>query len=178
MKFQVVFISLLSFASVSLATTVAVVVSDMNNLKAGVTTLASHVKAFPDTGGKLADALAIHTQAAGLVSPIKQATADLKGVPTPISEADGKTLLVALGALASSVVDCSNALIAKHAAVAALPVGGIPALVKGDLGDLKGATTPFENEFLSVIPAIQKPDAVKTTTQVDNAFKAALAAYT
>ncbi|CAA7268910.1 unnamed protein product [Cyclocybe aegerita] len=156
MKFQSAFIFLLSFASVSLAATVAVVVSDINNLKAGVTVLTSRVKAFPNTGGKLQDAL---------------------GVPTPISEADGVTLLVAIRALASAIVDCSKALIAKHAAFAALALGNIPSVVRVDLVNLSRATTGFEDQFTLVIPTDQKPDAAQVRTEADDAFKAALAVY-
>lgn len=58
-----------------------------------------------------------------------------------MSEADGSTILTSIQAFQPTIIDALNAIVAKQSALAALPIGGVTALVKQDLIILNGNTT-------------------------------------
>lgn len=51
------------------------------------------------------------------------------------------------------ILDALTAIVAKKPAFQALPLGGVPALVKQDLGNLSASTEAFENALIASTPA-------------------------
>ncbi|CAA7268911.1 unnamed protein product [Cyclocybe aegerita] len=177
MKFQAAFPVILSFTGVALAVTVATVLSDIATISSQTTTLDNAIKAFPNTGGSLTSALAIHNDATNLVTSINQGTADVQAVPLPISESDGQSVLSAVQAFEPTILDALTQVVAKKAAFAALPIGGIPALVKQDLINLNASTFAFEAALISTAPTDLVPTATSIKSSIDAAFATAVAAY-
>ncbi|KAF5337836.1 hypothetical protein D9758_015708 [Tetrapyrgos nigripes] len=182
--------------------TVPQVEADLRNIATQVTTLDNSIKAFPNTGGTLVQALAIHTSAANLVPTIKSATTDiqvhfffnlllltdtetddnigfffpLQGT-TGITEADGQTVLAIVNGIEPIIIDALNLIITKKAAFDALPLGGVSALVKQDLAQLAPAAQALEVALINLLPADLKAQATAIQIVVNGACGNAQAAY-
>lgn len=156
--------------------TVAQVESDITNIATQVNALDSSIKAFPDTGGTLLSALAIHSSATSLLSTIQTATTDTTATAA-FSEGDGATILAAVEGFEPTILDALTAIVAKQPAFQALPIGGIPALVLQDLQNLNSGTTAFENALIAKSPADLLAQANDIKTSIGNAFTTAIAAY-
>ncbi|KAF8157220.1 hypothetical protein B0H34DRAFT_491758 [Crassisporium funariophilum] len=168
MKFHSTLTILATLAAISLAATVTDVENDIKNISSQTTTLDNAITAFPATGGSLLNALAIHSDAVSLGSAIDKGTTDVKvcaeylfsdliikyqqAVPPPISEADGTTILNAVTAFEPTILDALNQIVVKKPAFQALPIGGIPALVKQDLINLSASTSAFEAALIAAAP--------------------------
>ncbi|TFK33388.1 hydrophobic surface binding protein A-domain-containing protein [Crucibulum laeve] len=177
MQLKFTFALLTSFIATGLASTVANVEADIATISSQVTALDNAINAFPATGGTLLQALTIHNDAAALSPSIQKGTTDVQGVPPPISETDGQTILKSVQGFEPTILDALKQIVAKKAALAALPVGGIVALVKQDLGFLSGNTTAFENALIASAPTDLKSQATAIKTAIDAAFATAIAAY-
>ncbi|PPQ81568.1 hypothetical protein CVT25_013411 [Psilocybe cyanescens] len=178
MKFQSGFIVLASLVSVAFASTVADVEADIATITSQTKSLDQAIIAFPNSGGSLINALAIHTDAVNLGSAIDKGTTDVNGVtPKPIAEADGKTILSAVQTLQPIIIDTVTQIVAKKAAFQALPIGGIPALVKQDLVNLNASTSKFEAALIASAPADLVSAATAIKSAVDAALASGIAAY-
>jgi Hydrophobic surface binding protein A len=58
-----------------------------------------------------------------------------------LRDADATTILHSLQAIQPTIVDALNAIVAKMPAFQGLPIGGVTALVKQDIGNLNSNTT-------------------------------------
>ncbi|KAF9491733.1 hydrophobic surface binding protein [Pleurotus eryngii] len=156
--------------------TVAQVESDIASISTQVTTLDNAITAFPNSGGSLANALAIHTDATNLISTIGTTTSDVQSTGS-FSEADGQTILNSFLATEPVIDHALTQIAAKRAALQALPIGGIPALVKQDLGQLNSATISLANALISSAPADLVAPSTSLRDRLAAAFAPAIAAY-
>ncbi|KDR66620.1 hypothetical protein GALMADRAFT_80725 [Galerina marginata CBS 339.88] len=178
MKVQTALAILASLVSGILAATVADVQSDISTIASQISTLDNAITAFPATGGSLLNALAIHTDSTNLVTSVNKGTTDVTAVtPKPFSEADGKSILSAVQAFEPGILDALKEIVIKKPAFQALPLGGIPALVKQDLINLNASTFAFEAALIASAPADLIPTANSIKSTVDAAFATAIAAY-
>ncbi|KAF4616657.1 hypothetical protein D9613_008347 [Agrocybe pediades] len=177
MKFQSSLIVLASLVSAALSATIADVINDAHNISTQVTTLDNAINAFPNTGGSLVNALAIHTDAVNLGAAIDKGTADVISAPKPVSEADGTTILGIVQGFEPTILNALSGIVAKKPAFQALPIGGIPALVKQDLINLNASTSKFEAQLIASAPADLVASAKAIKASVDSAFATAIAAY-
>ncbi|KAK7445737.1 hypothetical protein VKT23_014732 [Stygiomarasmius scandens] len=175
-----VFAILASVAALALASpfkrTVAQVETDLRNIATQVTTLDNNINAFPNSGGSLTQALAIHTAAQNLLTSVNSATTDVQGT-TGVSESDGQTIIGIVNGFEPTIIDALNAIITKKPAFDALPLGGVSALVKQDLGQLGTATSNLEVALINQAPSDLKSQAQSIQAAVDAAFAKAQAAY-
>ncbi|KDQ22163.1 hypothetical protein PLEOSDRAFT_1079640 [Pleurotus ostreatus PC15] len=160
--------------------TVAQVESDIASISTQVTTLDNDITAFPNTGGSLLNALAIHTASTNLISTIGTTTSDVQSTGA-FSEADGQTILNSFLAI-EPVIDHALTQVCfslnpTKAAFQALPIGGIPALVKQDLGQLNSATTALANGLIASAPADLVAPSTSLRDRLVAAFAPAIAAY-
>ncbi|PPR05308.1 hypothetical protein CVT26_011567 [Gymnopilus dilepis] len=177
MRFQATLALLASLSLSSLASTVADVEADLQNIATQTTTLDNAINAFPNTGGSLLNALAIHNDAVNLGSAIDKGTSDVNGAPKPFSEADGTTVLQAVQAIEPTILDTLTVIVQKKAAFQGLPIGGIPALVLQDLQNLNASTFKFEAALISAAPTDLIPTATTIESAINSAFATAIAAY-
>ncbi|KAG7091707.1 hypothetical protein E1B28_008108 [Marasmius oreades] len=162
-----------SAAATPLKRTVAQIEADIAQITSQVAALDTAVKGFTNS---LTQALAIHNDAVALVSTINQGTTDVNATPQP-SESDSQTILNSVQGFVPSVTDALQAIIDKKAAFQALPIGGIPALVKQDLANLNTATVAFENGLIAKAPTDLKSQAQSIANTVNAALASAQAAY-
>ncbi|KAF5369072.1 hypothetical protein D9758_003054 [Tetrapyrgos nigripes] len=155
---------------------VTTILSDISNIGTQVTSLDNNINAFPDSGGSLAAALAIHNDAVALNSAVGTATTDTTSNGA-FSEADGQSVLSAVEGIEDTILDTLSAIVAKHAAFAALPIGGIPALVLQDLKNLDASTTAFSGALIANAPADLVSEATEIQSTIGTAFDTAIAAY-
>ncbi|KAF8189495.1 hydrophobic surface binding protein [Mycena galopus ATCC 62051] len=174
------FLTVLSVAAVGLALSLkrdpATVESDIATISAQVTALDNAIEAFPLTGGSLVNALAIHTDATTLVTTLQKAVTDVDAT-SPLSEADGTTILSAVEAFEPVILDALTDIVVKKPAFAALPIGGLPALILVDLQNLKTATVAFANGLITIAPADLVAEATQLSANITAAFTPAIAAY-
>ncbi|THV02018.1 hypothetical protein K435DRAFT_775754 [Dendrothele bispora CBS 962.96] len=177
MKFFAILVSVAAIAvAIPLKRTVAQVETDLRNIGTQVTNLDNSINAFPNSGGSLTAALAIHTDAQNLVSSVNTANIDVQDM-TDVSESDGRTILGIVNGFEPTIIDALNAIVAKKPAFDALPLGGVSALVKQDLAQLATATEALENSLINEAPADLKPQAQDIQSAVNAAFANAQAAY-
>ncbi|KAJ6576064.1 hydrophobic surface binding protein [Mycena vulgaris] len=175
------FLSLSVCVAVGLALTVkrdvALVKADIAKITTQVTTLDNAIEAFPLTGGSLVNALAIHTDATSLITTLNTATTDTTANGA-LAEADGRTILTSVEAIEPTILDALSNIVVKKPAFAALPIGGLPALILQDLKNLKTATVAFSAALVANAPADLVAEATTVQTTITAAFDPAIAAYT
>ncbi|GLB38902.1 putative hydrophobic surface binding protein [Lyophyllum shimeji] len=177
MRFTSLFV-LASLAVSSFASTVADVQADIADISSKTTALDNSINAFANPGGTLTQALTIHNNAVALGSSLDHGTTDANAVaPLPISEADGRSILTNLEALEPTIDDALDGIIARKDAFVALPLGGIPALVKQDLTNLNASTSAFEAALIVNAPADLVAEATALKSRIDAKFASAIAAY-
>jgi len=157
--------------------TVAAIEADLNTITTDVKKLDTDINAFPDTGGSLLAALAIHTDATTLESDLNKATNDTTATPGPLSETDAQTILGLVNTVSPIIQDALSKIVAKKPAFTALPIGGIPALILSDLKTLNNDTMAFEKALVAIAPADLIPTANMIISQINAAFASAIAAY-
>ncbi|KAF5326736.1 hypothetical protein D9619_004688 [Psilocybe cf. subviscida] len=143
--------------------TVATVLGDINTICSDASALNTAIVAFPNTGGSLVGALTIHTYAVNVDTAIRTTETDIKALtPLPISEADSEAICNALLACIGPILETAfhNFVSKPPSAFTALPVGGLPALIKSDLTnvvtDLDALEDALATPCLStVIPVLQ-----------------------
>ncbi|KAF9558558.1 hydrophobic surface binding protein [Agrocybe pediades] len=178
MKFRSSLVVLASLVSAALSATVADVIADTRNISTQVTNLDNAANAFPNTGGSLVAALAIHTDTVNLGSAFDKGITDIiSASPKPFSEADGTTLLDIVEGFEPILLDALKVLIAKKAAFQALPIGGIPALIKQDLINLNASANTFENQLIASLPTDLVAAAEAIKADLGTIFVNAIAAY-
>ncbi|KAJ6503867.1 hydrophobic surface binding protein [Mycena sanguinolenta] len=174
------FLSVLSVAAVGLALSVkrdpATIESDIATVSSQVTTLDTAIDSFPATGGTLLQALTIHTDATNLVTTLNKAVTDVEATST-LSETDGRTILSDVEAIEPTILDALTNIVVKQPAFAALPVGGIPALILLDLQNLNASTVAFSSALIKISPADLVAEATQLTANITAAFATAIAAY-
>ncbi|KAF8895811.1 hydrophobic surface binding protein [Mucidula mucida] len=156
--------------------TVAQVEADIATISTQVTALDNAITAFPDTGGSLINALAIHSSATTLISTLSTATTDTQNTAA-FSEADGSTILASVEAFEPTILHALTGIAAKQPAFAALPIGGIPALVLQDLQNLDAGTAAFADALIAKSPADLVDEANEIKSTIGDAFDTAIAAY-
>ncbi|KAJ7027979.1 hydrophobic surface binding protein [Mycena alexandri] len=156
--------------------TVAQVEADIASISSQVTTLDNAINAFPATGGSLTAALAIHTDATNLETTLNKGTTDVKATGT-VDDADGNTILNSVTAFEPTILDALKGIAAKEPAFAALPIGGIPALILADLKTLRTDTGAFAQALIAAAPADLKSEATTIANTIDAGFATAIAAY-
>ncbi|KAG6816485.1 hypothetical protein H0H87_005691 [Tephrocybe sp. NHM501043] len=126
-------IVLTSLAISSFGATVADVETDIGNISTQLAALDAAITAYsPDVGvGTLAQALT---------------------VPTPIADSDAQAILALIEALEPTIDDALLKIVARKAALVALPLGGLPALVKQDLANLNASTNGLESALIASAP--------------------------
>ncbi|KAF8518437.1 hydrophobic surface binding protein [Hysterangium stoloniferum] len=162
------------------ATGVAGVQADISNISSQVSSLNSLVSSLSNTNPSLATALAIHSAAGTLVTAINNATKDVTGTtPQPVSEADGKLIINAVGGIQPTIVTALKNIVAKHPAFVILnnQLPGALTLVHGDILNLSKSASAFETAAISAAPTDLKANATKIKSTIDAAFASALAAY-
>ncbi|KAK1230748.1 hypothetical protein PQX77_006154 [Marasmius sp. AFHP31] len=178
MRFNTFFV-VLSAAS-ALATPfkrdVATVKADIAAISTQVTALDTAITNYPNPGGTLAQALAIHNSAVALDNSVKKGTTDTQATAA-FSEADGQSILASVQALVPTIQHALQQIVAKKPAFDALPVGGIPALVLQDLRNLNTDTGAFADALIAKSPADLVTQANQIKTTIANAFATAIAAY-
>ncbi|KAJ7031749.1 hydrophobic surface binding protein [Mycena alexandri] len=174
------FLTVLSVAAVGLALSlkrdVAKVESDIATISSQVTTLDNAIEAYPTTGGTLLAALGIHTDATNLVTTLNGATTDATANGA-LDEDDARTILTSVEALEPIILDALTDIVVKKPAFAALPIGGLPALILADLKNLKTATVAFAGALISAAPADLTDEATQLQNNITAAFDPAIAAY-
>ncbi|KAJ7362334.1 hydrophobic surface binding protein [Mycena albidolilacea] len=174
------FLTVLSVAAAGLALTVkrdaATVEADIAKISTQVTTLDNAIEAYPLTGGTLLNALTIHTDATTLITTLNGAVTDVTAT-SQLSEADGRTILSSVEAIEPTILDALTNIVVKKPAFAALPIGGLPALILQDLKNLKTATVAFANGLVSIAPADLVAEATQLSSNITAAFDPAIAAY-
>jgi len=178
-KFSVLlFIASLSASGFSIPAkrTVSQVETDIASISGQVTTLDNAINSFPNTGGSLLAALAIHTDSTSLQSSLNQATSDINGTP-PFSEADGQVIFTSVQSFEPKILDALKAIAGKRAAFDGLPLGGVSGLVKQDLANLRTATDAFADALIAKAPDDLKQQSTDIKNAVDVAFVSAQAAY-
>ncbi|KAJ7274905.1 hydrophobic surface binding protein [Mycena rebaudengoi] len=169
--------SLLTAAfSTPLKRTVAQVEADLTNISNQVTALDNQINAFPNTGGSLAAALAIHSSSTSLDTTLNSATTDVNNTGV-VGEADGRTILNMIEAIEPKILDALTVIARKEPAFAALPIGGIPALILQDLKNLQTATIAFSTALITNAPADLRSESQGVTNTINAAFNSAIAAY-
>ncbi|KAJ7797771.1 hydrophobic surface binding protein [Mycena leptocephala] len=166
---------LLLAASVAnpLKRTVAQIEADIATITTQVSTLHSAVQAFPATG--LAGALGIHSDATALETTVNQAAVDLKATG-PLSEADASTIINSIVALEPTMLDALQQLIAKEPNFAALPVGGVTALIHQDLLGCLASETAWAQALFAVVP-VDLQAKLTGLTNISTALAAAISVY-
>ncbi|KAK7034594.1 hypothetical protein VNI00_012225 [Paramarasmius palmivorus] len=163
--------------SIPLRLSIDDVKTDLSKISDQVTSLNGKIQAFPDSGGKLSDALAIHQGAQDLAKSLDQGTTDVKNTPS-VSEFDGEAILDQVQGFQPTIISALEGIAQKRKAFDSLPVAGITKLAKQDLAVLSNSTGSFENALIAAAPT----DALKSKAQsvadsINQAIAKAQAAY-
>ncbi|KAG7087032.1 hypothetical protein E1B28_013011 [Marasmius oreades] len=116
-----------------------------------VTDLDNKITAFPDTGGNLGSALAIHSSAGNLGTLLKSGASDTQATAA-FSEANGQTILASVEKFEPTILDTLKVIIAKKPAFQALLLPGITGLVLQDLQALNTNTGAFADALIAKSP--------------------------
>ncbi|KAF9473026.1 hydrophobic surface binding protein [Pholiota conissans] len=170
------FLTILSFSAAALATVVKIE-ADITTLSTAVTSLDKSINAYPNTGGTVAGALVIHTEAQGLINDLGTATTDIQATSGLLSLSDGKTILSSVQAIQPVILDALTVLVKKKAALQALPLGGVPAIVLADLKSLNTTAVKFADSLLKICPSALLPQATSIRDSVAVGFSGAIAGY-
>ncbi|KAF9041541.1 hydrophobic surface binding protein [Panaeolus papilionaceus] len=180
MKFSTGLLTVLSFAAVALSNPVKrdvnQVKADIANIAAKVTALDGAITAFPLTGGTLLAALGIHNSAVALETTLQTATTHVTETGA-VNETDGLDILNAVAAFSPNIQHALSEIIVKKPAFAALPIGGLPALIYQDLNKLKTSTGGFATALVTNAPDVLKDQANDLKDAALAGFDPAIAAY-
>ncbi|KAH0587734.1 hypothetical protein H2248_006493 [Termitomyces sp. 'cryptogamus'] len=148
------FKSLLVLASLAVSsfaqTSVAQVENDIENAIAPeLSTLVADIDTFPTSGENLVQALTIHTDATNLII-----------------------------AFAATTNDAATDIVARKAALAALPLEGVLPVIQQDLAGLKSNIDALMAAFIACVPADIVPAAQELQSEFDGVTASAIAAFT
>ncbi|KAJ7433195.1 hydrophobic surface binding protein [Mycena latifolia] len=156
--------------------TVAQIEADIAAISTQVSALDTSINAFPNTGGSLVAALGIHSAATALESTLNQAPTDIIATG-PVNETEGRIILNMVEALEPTILDALKGTAAKEPAFAALPIGGIPALILQDLVTLKPDAVNLVTALITIPPADLQAEAIQLRNNITEGFDTAIAAY-
>ncbi|KAH8831853.1 hydrophobic surface binding protein, partial [Flagelloscypha sp. PMI_526] len=175
--------SAFTFLVAAASASAAVVRRDLAALQAdivSITTLVNKldtdINAFPNTGGTVAGALAIHTDAVNVENAVNKGTTDAKAL-TQLSESDGQSVYNSVAALKPTILDALTVIVQKKPAFDALPLGGISTIVKNDLGVLRTDVANFGTALIAIAPDDLKDSSTTLKNDIDAAFGVAITAY-
>ncbi|KAJ3576360.1 hypothetical protein NP233_g474 [Leucocoprinus birnbaumii] len=176
--FSIVFLttSVLSVVATPLKRTTTDVLNAINRVSADTTNLDNLITSYPLSGGTLLAALAIHTSSGTLGTDLGTATTTVKN-NGPVVHPDADTILSAVLAIEPIIDHALSQIVIKKPAFAALPLGGVPALVLSDLISLKAATGSFAAALIAEAPADLVPPGTALENRILAAFDVAIAAY-
>ncbi|KIM79844.1 hypothetical protein PILCRDRAFT_10023 [Piloderma croceum F 1598] len=133
--------------------TAADVEADLKNISTQVTTLDNAINSFPSTCSLIL-ALAIHSDAAPLISAINQATTDTNDVsPAPLSEDNGAAIITQVQGIQPIIIDALKRI------------------------NLSEATSALEAGLIAAVPADILANATAIQTAINAAFSSACATY-
>ncbi|KAF9254225.1 hypothetical protein L218DRAFT_1082430 [Marasmius fiardii PR-910] len=130
--------------------------ADIAQILSEVNTLDEAIISFPNSGGTVEQAMAIHAHTTNLTGTINKGVVHANAIPPPSKE-DSEIILNSLQALFNPISKTLNDLIARRAVVQALPIpfGGfaIPLLTRQNLDALALAAKAFQNALIAKAPA-------------------------
>ncbi|KAF5383282.1 hypothetical protein D9615_004807 [Tricholomella constricta] len=180
MRFSSVFVLASLVASSFACVTVADIQTDIADISTKLTALDDSITAFPITAGSgsFTQFLIIHNNIVALGSSIDKGATDTGAVtPNPVSDADGRSIIDSIEALEPTINHALVGIVDRKAAFTALPLGGIPAVVRQDLLNLSASTGNLEAVLIGVAPAGLVGEATDLKNRIDAAFATAIAAY-
>ncbi|KAF9524354.1 hydrophobic surface binding protein A-domain-containing protein [Crepidotus variabilis] len=149
--------------------------ADLKELSTKIDTLDSALTAYP-TSGNLIQALAIHNDALAVASSLSKTTQDVT-TTGPVSDNDSTNILNTVQGKVPTIKRALTTIVAKKSGFTSLPVSGVPALIKQDLGWLSGNTTALANALITNAPPFLVANATALKKDVEAAFATAIAAY-
>ncbi|KAK7034596.1 hypothetical protein VNI00_012227 [Paramarasmius palmivorus] len=156
--------------------TVEQVKADIATISSQVATLNKNIQAFPNSGGSISGALAIHSGAITLANSISKGTADVKNT-TGVSSSDAQSILQSVQGFEPTIKSALDGIAAKKPAFDAMPIGGISKLAKQDLATLGNNTSAFAQQLVNSAPTNMKSTAQSIANDINAAFAKAQAVY-
>ncbi|KXN91332.1 hypothetical protein AN958_01307 [Leucoagaricus sp. SymC.cos] len=153
------------------------VLGDMKEMKAHGLALRDLVKEFPETGGTLIKALAIHNDTAKLQFLVNRTAQDVKNVPLPISVEDGKKVLDTTDDIKPLLAEAMKLVVEKKPAFENLHIGGILSIVRLDLTVLHDSVVVLEDALINASPPELSETVKEIKTQIGAIFEEVVAAY-
>ncbi|KDQ07739.1 hypothetical protein BOTBODRAFT_38535 [Botryobasidium botryosum FD-172 SS1] len=149
---------------------------DVSQIKADITKVSQQTvdldNAITAFTGNLNDALAINTKSQTLTSTVKAATSDVQNADD-FSEDDGKAIGTAIDALVPQIESSLTHLVQKKSTFPSFAIS----TVQSDLQALSDSNTDFSNALASKVPDDEKDAATAFQSQIEDAFKNAIAQY-
>ncbi|KAG6883926.1 hypothetical protein C0993_002779, partial [Termitomyces sp. T159_Od127] len=132
----------------------SVVEDDINNhIAPALDSLLSAIDAFPTSNGTVMQALLIHEKAIDLNTTLVDTTNDMKNeTACKFETSDAKVILDDLRDLLPNIQQFLTDIVARSAALKALPSGVIPGIVKNDLNLLSQDTDTLASSFMDCAP--------------------------
>ncbi|KAF5350640.1 hypothetical protein D9756_008486 [Leucocoprinus leucothites] len=149
------------------AATVEDVLKDFQEMETQGTALRDAIRDFPETGGTLITALAIHNNTVELQNQI---------VPLPISLEDGTKVIDAIGHLKPLLDEAMRLMVEKKTAFEQLSIG-VPSIIKFDLTTLHDSVVALENALIAASPAELLETAQTIKAEIEAIFENAIVAY-
>ncbi|PPQ69844.1 hypothetical protein CVT24_003183 [Panaeolus cyanescens] len=180
MKFSTGLLTVLSLTAVAFSNPVKrdvdQVKADVADISTKVVSLDNAIAAFPLTGGTLLAALGIHNSAVALNTALQSATTNVIAAGV-LGEADGLEVLNTVAGFAPNIDNALVGIVEKKPAFAALPIGGLPALIHQDLNNLKASTDGYATALVDNAPDVLKDQAGDLRDAALAGFDPAIAAY-
>ncbi|EJD35828.1 hypothetical protein AURDEDRAFT_175102 [Auricularia subglabra TFB-10046 SS5] len=151
---------------------------DISDIEAFVTALGDSLAKFDGhSASGLAQALAIHNDTLNLDIAIQKATNDTKAAPGPVGIDEAQAILAKFKEFQPTIIAALDSVVAKKSDFKAVPIFGVPTIVKTDLTSLNASTKAFEGALIAKTPAQLVPGAQQLVVPVDDAFGRAVSAY-
>ncbi|KAF8899457.1 hypothetical protein BD779DRAFT_1465370 [Infundibulicybe gibba] len=187
MQFSIILIfaslALTGCAAPNAKRTAAQIEAGIAAISAQADALSSATAAFPSTGGPLSAVVAIHNDAVSLVSAINAGTNVVETTALPVAESDGQTILAALQALQSKILNVLVQFVDKVAPFETITIvggtiaGRVTALVLQDLENLQKSIDSFLRISTVAEPADLETQVIAIQNNLDAAFTTAIGVY-
>ncbi|KAH8831944.1 hydrophobic surface binding protein [Flagelloscypha sp. PMI_526] len=151
--------------------------SDISSITTATDKLDGDINAFPNSGGTVSGALAIHNDAIAVQKAVNQGTNDAKNT-APLNDAAGMEIYDSVHALQPTIVDALNVIVQKKPAFDALPLNGISTIVLNDLKGLNASVAGFADSLIAISPLGIVGAALQLKSDIIAAFDTAITAYT
>ncbi|ESK80960.1 hydrophobic surface binding protein [Moniliophthora roreri MCA 2997] len=156
--------------------TVDDVKADIGTILSQVNTLNNNIKAFPDSGGSLSGALAIHKGATNLSDSISKGTTDIKNTTTS-SDEEAQSILDSIKSIKPTIISTLEGIAAKKSAFDSLPISGVFKIMKQDLESLATNTNAFAGALIDAALDNLKGQAQSIADTIKDAFDKAQAVF-